>query len=31
MRSVMTLSRSGAVMFWCRREDFDEYFYDYNA
>jgi glycosyltransferase involved in cell wall biosynthesis len=23
MRSVMTLSRSGAVMFWCRREDFD--------
>lgn len=23
MRSVMTLSRSGAVMFWCRRADFD--------
>jgi glycosyltransferase involved in cell wall biosynthesis len=23
MRSVMTLSRSGAVMFWCRRDDFD--------
>ena len=23
MRSVMTLSRSGAVMFWCRREDFE--------
>jgi GT2 family glycosyltransferase len=23
MRSVMVLSRSGAVMFWCHREDFD--------
>jgi len=23
MRSAMTLSRSGAVMFWCRRDDFD--------
>ena len=23
MRSVMVLTRSGAVMFWCRRDDFD--------
>ena len=23
MRSVMVLTRSGAVMFWCRRADFD--------